>query len=378
MTENEINAVDVFNVNFMDGNTDQDEDTNDFLSGFNDDDVPETDTNDADDDFLDQPVESESVEENADTEDEEPVNEEETTDEENDIEDTDNNTEDTINNEQKEVTEDEFDYNNIFKEQSKPEFKTKREEYEFYKNNYDKLTTNLRSEKFTKFISDKYKDALIKQEERYEHLKALDEAMQGNPETMAKLYFPDGIKAAGGDPRITSQEQWDLVDKQLQKEFGTNYKDYFNEEDANNLDSISGKMFNRQKDIIEELQQKNQQVSNNSMPIEQVKEIAYQQKEEYFPEMPKEEFENILEKAQNFKLDLRSIEKIINFDKHIEQARLEGINEGKKKLAKNISNAGKQVKPEPNKKVLTEEDDSKFDDPLTLMQSEDFISNVFK
>lgn len=379
MAENEINAVDVFNVNFMDGNTSEDEDTNDFLSGFNDSEVEDNDdnndTNDADEDFLNESTETSEEEENDDTEDlQQDKDDDSQTSDKEDAKEESEDVEETSES----VEDEEFDYNNIFKETDKPEFKTKRDEYEYYKSNYEKLTTNLRSENFTKFISDKYKDALIKQEERYQHLKALDEAMQGNPETMAKLYFPDGIKAAGGDPRITTQEQYDLVDRQLKKEFGQNYKDYFNEEDANNNDTISGKMFSRQTELIQELQAKNENLNNNSMTPEQIKEIAYKQKEEQLPDMPTEEFDNLLETAKNFKLDLQSIEKIINFDKHIEKAHQKGIEEGKKKLAKNISNAGKQVKPEPTKKVNEEDDDSKYDDPLSLMQSDDFISNIFK
>lgn len=221
-------------------------------------------------------------EEDDESHDEEPTDEveevEETTDETDDIDEpkegqANENEDSDINFEIEEKTEKKSDDELEFK--IPDSFESVETERDFYKENFNKIKEQALN---PETIATKYEEQLFAKEQGVEELKALREVLDGKPDAFVKIRFKDQLQKGGYDHRLTNEERSEIIETELSKTFGYNYKDIYDSEDAGNPGTLSYNMLQKQQEIIGKIEEFNaipQQQQQQQVDPEEVKRTVY-------------------------------------------------------------------------------------------------------
>jgi len=330
--------------------------------------VPEPETTGFEEQFGLEPEDSEVIIEDASTvsppadyEDDEIMEGEETEGE--DVEDQDDvdSSEDDVEGEEDDIEYDEVDYPSYIPEDLIPpeEFKSVEEEAQFYRERYDELievTENFfTSEEYAAELIDKYQEELLMAHEGAEELLEIKDMLHENPLLAIKKYFPEGVAQLGGQPVISEAEAITMVDKELKQQFGTNYRDKFDQSEVEIEGSLSAKMLEAQRKILEEVESHNNEVKNMKIDIpheptpEEIDERLDMLYEEVFEPMglSEEEYVEFLQMSAEKQQEPIDAYKLVYFDDLIEEAYQMGLEESGKKIRNTVRSMGsKPVVPQ--------------------------------
>lgn len=235
-----------------------------------------------------------------------------------------------------------------------PEYEDPNDELEWYRNNYHKAFEHYKSPEFAKELLNSYEDALIEKEQNVQELKAIKEMLENNPEQVIRTYAPHYLQARGYNAQMTEDEIYSEVDNQLAAEFGSDYKEIYNPDAANDPKTISGKMLMRQQEIIAELEDRNNQIASYTPPTKEELEerLMNQYSDEEFDKSgyTLDEFTEFKDEAIHFvsNMTLRDVHYALYHDDYVDDAYKRGYADGKKGVVSEIERAGgRRLAPEP-------------------------------
>lgn len=226
------------------------------------------------------------------------------------------------------------------------------EELEWYRKNYIEALDRYKSEDFAEELKRSYTESLLQEDESIDEYRMVKDFLRGNPELAIKTYAPNFLISKGHDPRISEEQKNDLIAEQLAKEFGEDYQMVYNQDDANNPNTISGKMWKRNIDLSMTIDKHNEKISadweakqqaNSPEMLEKRLNIEYERdwKEQGFT---KEEFTEFADKAINFlqsdRLSMSDIHMILNKQDYLDEMYEKGVKDGKKSMTKELERAG--------------------------------------
>lgn len=225
------------------------------------------------------------------------------------------------------------------------------EKLNWYETNYPKAFTHLTdNEKFIEEYANAHKEILLSNEKDVEQLKAIDQALK-NPElgsALIKFYFPDAMLNENLNPILNTQEVKSLIALATEKQFGKNYENLFDPDEANKKGTISYQVIQfqaQQKQAILE-QQANLPTKEpvaNVLSDEERKAIENKEYEQNFKQLPRNEFDKFMNEIKNKNLSLQDIYKIHNFELYEKQAYQKGIEDGKKLVGKELTQIQKET-----------------------------------
>lgn len=228
-------------------------------------------------------------------------------------------------------------------------FKNSKEELAWYKEKYISIMDQYRSEEFVEKLKTNYQQVLLEEQEKIERFKAFDDMAKNNPELAIKLYAPQYLATNGIDYKLTDDQMYDYLDKQLAKEFGKNYKQVFDEIDAEDPDTLSGKMKLRQDELMNQLntmQQNAEQIAQQNTPVppEVVIEKEY---DKFAHAMSKDEYFDMVGEFKNYftenPIDMKSMYILRNIDDITEEIYQKGLEDGRKETGKTVRTYGREV-----------------------------------
>jgi len=231
------------------------------------------------------------------------------------------------------------------------EFKTQKEEYQWYKNKYQDLLTEYSKPEFINKFIDAYKENLMEAENKVEQYKAMEALFSGDPEMALKIYAPNILQQINKDPFLSEENIYNIVDAQLKQEFGEDYKEHFKSEDIQKTNTLSYKMFSKQQDILNSIE-KHQKEIKESLYQPEVKQVDIdrQIQEEYEADFKesgytREEFNEFVQEVKKAipNLKLKDFHRTIYFDTYIKNAYEKGKKDGKLLATKQIN----KIKEEP-------------------------------
>ena len=188
-----------------------------------------------------------------------------------------------------------------------------------------------------------------------------------------KFYFPEALEQRGYRTIIQGKEAEDWLTHRMSDEFGEDFLDRFNSEDANlKPKSESAKMKQKYEQVQNELNQHNEkakQVEESMKPLSQQEiqqKLDVEYKENFSKDLTKDEFDIFLAKANETTLSLQMIFKAMYHDTFIEVAEEEAYKRGKrdaiKQLKGNIKTQRVQVEPKRNDDIVTK----RFSNPIDM------------
>jgi hypothetical protein len=276
--------------------------------------------------------------------------------------------------EEEKVTEDTPEEENIEYSLIDDEFIPKKANDEWYKENYSKLLKHIHSEQFVNKFADGYKEHLIKKEEHYTRLKALDELFSEKPELAFKTYAPQYLIKNGIDARYTPAEMNDQLVGALKERFGANYEDKYDIEEAEVEGSLSNKMINFQRQYIADYNKNIEELYAQNKPMSEEdinKAVAKTYHEEFKPKgFTEDEYAEFIDEVKNYKPSLVDFHRIVYFKNYIQDAYTKGLEEGKNSVLGNIKRAGQRITPQSGEK--------KPEEPITnaILTSDDIFNRL--
>jgi len=244
-----------------------------------------------------------------------------------------------------------------------------------YRKSYSELLEQLGSKQFYDGFLEQVQDQLMSSQQEIDNFAQHFRAFQNNPREYLKTWMPDiyqeiGVSIRGEDEFAAA------VDRQMQGEFGKNYREQFDSSDVLNMGTISAKMWNRSYELRQQMEQENKKAAElieqrraalaageRSQPeqrfenIDQAIDAAWQASGEQFQKenVTREEFDAFLRENAERQLTPLDIYRATNYARDIERAKAAGIEEGRKLLSKELNIAyqappeePEEPKPDPN------------------------------
>jgi hypothetical protein len=235
------------------------------------------------------------------------------------------------------------------------EFKTQKEEYQWYKSKYQDLLTEYSKPEFISNFIDAYKENLVAAEQKVEQYKAVEALFDGNPELALKLYAPNILQQINKDPFLSEENIYNIVDEQLKQEFGEDYKEHFKSDDIQKTNTLSYKMFSKQQDILNSVENHQKEIKESLyQPAVKQVDIDKQIQEEYdrdFKESgyTREEYNQFVQEVKKTipTLKLKDFHRTMYFDTYVKNAYEKGKKDGKLLATKQIN----KIKEEPREYV---------------------------
>lgn len=223
------------------------------------------------------------------------------------------------------------------------EFKDTNEEGGFYKETYLKNINFLNSDEFREQLLENYKDNILEQEYDVDKLKAIKDAMDGNPEQMLKIYFPDAAAGIGHTQFMSNDDKFAYIDSKLQEEFGKNYREEFDANDVVNSNSKSAQIWKKQTELMTDLSKREQEFAEKNKPITQ-EDIDKKLKDEYETKFKNEgftvkEYQDFIKETQNYNYTTEDLHHMVYFKDYVDTAYEEGFKDGQKKITNGIKRA---------------------------------------
>jgi hypothetical protein len=235
---------------------------------------------------------------------------------------------------------------------ARPEFKDAEEELNWHRERFSTLDKifDTKSGYLQEFIENTRTEALTKLDEELDGLKVMYDAMQKDPRGFLLQYMPEALQSYGINPILSTEQILERVATDLTKEFGENYESKLNPADMFKPHSFASKVWARQQQLLTEwdmTNRRNEQLLKQwndftvkgglPQPKDQVEEEAQFQRyaetefQNYFaPKLKytKEQFDEFISKAKEHPaITLADIEKIVNFNKYVDNAYKRGLTE---------------------------------------------------
>ena len=211
-------------------------------------------------------------------------------------------------------------------------FKSPEEELKWYRDNYTKAIDIYKTDDFKKGIVDNYANYLMEQEADVDKLKALKEAIDGNPSAMIKAYFGKDLKDNGVKVSFNQEETQYYLANALAEEYGKDYLKHFDQEDATVPGTLSYKMLSFQRAKLQELEQLQTENQTKEPTPEEIQAQIDQTYDADFKDfLSKEEFTQFIEAAKQYQYSVLDIYNMMNHNKLVEEAYNRGLSDSKAK-----------------------------------------------
>ena len=261
---------------------------------------------------------------------------------------------------QEEVVESEETVEDESTEPKEPTFETVEAAKEYYTKQIQEKDAYYTSNEFVEKLKTDYARTLLSAEQEAEEMKTLHRAFKNEPELMLKLYYPEYLGRVGIGVQFSAEEKQKVIVNTLSKEFGSDFQSKFNQTEYNNPDTLSGKMYARQQEILNNLkaqEQAAQQAWKDSQPDPaKLEKIIAQQRQEFFPTLKDDQFNNLVSELQDFRPNLLDLDFAKNREAYLKAAYEHGKAEGRKAIGKEISNAGKKLEVNNNRPAANSQD----------------------
>lgn len=254
--------------------------------------------------------------------------------------------------EEEEETSEMPEYYSIFgQEFVPPHFDDLESEIEWYRDTYPKIAQHYQSDEFAGQIKDAYSNILMEKEEEIEQLKATSKAINGDPTMFIKMYYPKMAAENGIDPRMSKKDANTYVNSILVQEFGLDFENQYDRDEAYDPKSFSGQVAKRHRDLISEVHSHNEQAEAliaqfTPKTEEQTRANLDKQYEQHMKQyMSKEEYNAFIKEADNVTYNVQDIYHMMHFDGFMNQVYEEGIKAGRRTANKEISKQGNKAIP---------------------------------
>lgn len=222
-------------------------------------------------------------------------------------------------------------------------FDSEEDELDWYRENYGKVIDTYKTDEFVDFISNKYIDKFLELEQQN-----IEKLIEDNKIYELKTKYPQFFKQIGISSEISEEEIADIVYDKLSKEFGENYAEIYDVDEAADKNSISGKMIARQEQIMAEIQQHNSQIQTNKPMSKEdlITNLNIQYSQDFEPHgITKENYIKTLEFAQQKANDLsvKDFYKLQYFQEYIDDAYQRGLKDGKKNMTEELTKTGRRI-----------------------------------
>lgn len=223
------------------------------------------------------------------------------------------------------------------------DFETEEDELDWYRENYPKMIDIHKTEEFVSYLTEKYTEKFEENEK-----KTLEKLINENNIFELKTKYPEFFKQLGSSPEITEDEIEDIVYDTLSKEFGEDYAEKYNVEERNNPNTLSGKMVARQREVIANLNKKNEELSNYKPMSDQdlLAELNNQYEKDFKPHgIDKQKYVETVEfaKQKGSNLSVLDFYRLQHFQDYVNDAFNKGKTEGKKELTNEFKKSGQSV-----------------------------------
>jgi len=274
----------------------------------------------------------------------------------------------------------EVDYDTYFVQPEK--FENIDQEIAWYRERFETLSKELNpSSELIKEFAQPHVDEYIKQQEQeIQGFAEMKRALDVNPRAFLMQYIPEALAELGISPIMSDNEIMENILKDMQKQFGEDYKERFDNRDVIDPRTESAQMWLQMEKLKSEyinLNNRNTEILNkwNSNVIskevqapsneDQMRFIESSYKEQFEPlEIPKEEFNATIEWAKQAPpITTLDVYKLKNFDSLLKEAYNSGMIEGKQTNYKNTLNRGGQevvVNGTPEKTNVNETDNTAY------------------
>ena len=147
---------------------------------------------------------------------------------------------------------------------------------------------------------------------------------------------------------ISEEEKKDMVYNVLSKEFGIDYEEKYNVEDAENPDTLSGKMIQRQREILAKIDEDNNKLSSYKPMSEEdlLIELNNQYDRDFKPHgIDKNKYVETIEfaKEKGNNLSVLDFYRIQHFNDYVNDAYQKGMTDGKKQLTNEFKQSGRKI-----------------------------------
>lgn len=254
-------------------------------------------------------------------------------------------------------------------------FESTEEELSWLRERYGMVQQKLNSDEYYNQIFEKYEEQILKREQEAEEIINTHKALKSNPKEYVRQYFPEALAELGVSPVMSDDEIANKIKTDLAKEFGEDYEQMYNESDmapwkgktlsrqiyerGNELHDIYSKQNARSKQIFDDYARK---VANGQNPIsdEAIKDSIEKQYSEFEKiGVPRAEYDAFVEELKTKDITFLDLWKLRNYEKEIENARKQGIEEGRRGVTSNFTKAAQPASPrqaEPEKRKTEESD----------------------
>ena len=269
------------------------------------------------------------------------------------------------------------------------EFKTKDAALKWYAERYDAL-------KEAAFAPEEFKEQVLgKYEQEVEGFKNAYLAMQKNPKEFFMQYLPEVLIENGISPVMDEEAMNQEIEKAIKFEFGADYKNQYNPADLIKPRSYSTRLLNRMNQVRADLEARNEQnkkiyaewnekiakgesnIRQKAPSPEEARRAAEQQYERFksygFSE---DQYKEFLDEAENHKLELEDLHKVLYFDGYMEQAYRQGAEDAQRKVSKSFMPAAKRGLPDSVSRLLEKEQQQKAPKKEPKERFEDYFKGL--
>lgn len=236
------------------------------------------------------------------------------------------------------------------------EFASTEERLAWFENAYDRMMLLPTEDVIKEMYMEDNGEKQSYTNEEIQELKALKEALDGNPEVIFKMRFGKDLIDRGHLPYISVDEGRDYIRQKLVDQFGDDYDLKYNPEEANKKGSYSSRVWELHGKLQEEIIAHNRGVDEMkaSLPTREDTErkIAEAYETDFKDIMTRKEYDDFIAEMMQYKATVKDLYKVKMYDEHVEAARKEGIELGKKQLLEGLRRSGSTKKVEARPKIV--------------------------
>lgn len=267
------------------------------------------------------------------------------------------------------------------KELAERKFANSEEAAEFYAQEFARSTQWVNSEDFLDKFLDKYSDKILEAEASSQDMLEFFKAFRKDPEAAVMAHVPQLAEKLGIVPEATDEDIEATIDEIISEEFGAQWKDVYNAADISRRTTVSGRIHRRIMELERNAEEYNaearaardrylaeitnkQQPPQQGMDEEQMLDGLVDFYEEHLLDkgVSEEDFIAFIEanSGENAMLTPLDIWNARNYDRALEAARTEAMQEGRKALLEELRQAGvlKASSAELDR-ILSSDDDGK-------------------
>lgn len=225
-------------------------------------------------------------------------------------------------------------------------FNSTEEELEWYRDRMDSVRhlVDQDSDLYRSYAEETRQQLVEKLDLEYEGFGIMHEALQTDARGFLLQFIPEALAEHGINPIMSEQELLERVEKDLQKEYGDDYRMRLNHTEVFNPRSFTAQVWAKQQSLIREwdtinarnkeiMSKWNETIASKANTQPQAKQgpsqaeldTAYEQhfKQKY----DRQSFDAMMASASQKEFTFQDLERVMHFDKFIEEAYQRGIRE---------------------------------------------------